>query len=55
MEEINKMLDEFEDQQIAMAVQLDVYEEERRRQEGEQEDKGLGIRKGRIGFICALE
>ena len=54
-EEIYKMLDEFEDQQIAMAVQLDVYEEERRRQEGEQEDKGLGIRKGRIGFICALE
>ena len=29
-EEINKMLDEFEDRQIATTVQLDAYEEERR-------------------------
>ena len=37
MEEINKMLDEFEDHQIATAVQLDAYEAERRRQEGDLE------------------
>ena len=29
MEEINKMLDEFEDHQIATAVQLDAYEGKR--------------------------
>mgnify|MGYP000656835513 CR=1 FL=1 len=36
MEEINKMLDEFEDHQIATAVQLDAYEAERRQQEDDQ-------------------
>ena len=30
MEEINRILDEFEDQQIATRVQLDAYEAERR-------------------------
>ena len=36
-EEINRMLDKFEDQQIATTVELDAYEEERHWQEGEQE------------------
>ena len=30
-EEINRMLDKFEDQQIATTVELDAYEEELRR------------------------
>ena len=37
MEEINRMLDEFEDLQIATAVQLDAYEAEHRQQEGDLE------------------
>ena len=38
-EEINKMLDKFEDKQITTTVQLDAYEVQRRRQEGDLEHK----------------
>ena len=37
-EEIHKMLEEFDDQQIATLVELDAYEKECRRQEGEIEE-----------------
>ena len=37
-EEIYKMLEEFDDQQIATLVELDAYEKECRRQEGEIEE-----------------
>ena len=54
-EEINKMLDEFEDQQIATAVQLDAYEKERRRQEGEQEhNEDVGSKKEESGSFVPL-
>ena len=39
MEEINRMLDEFEGQQIATVVQLDAYEAKRRQQEDELENE----------------
>ena len=38
MEEINRMLDEFEDQQITTAVQLDAYEAECRQQDSELDE-----------------
>ena len=34
-DEINKLLEEFNDPQIVVAIELDAYKKERRRQEGE--------------------
>ena len=36
-EEITKLLDEYDDQEIETTVELDAYEKECHRQEGEQE------------------
>ena len=54
-EEINKMLDEFEDQQIATAVQLNAYEKEHRQNEGEQEQsEDVGSKKEESGSSVPL-
>ena len=37
-DEINKMLKEFDDQQITIALELDAYGKERSRQEGDKEE-----------------
>ena len=39
-EEINKLLEEFDDKQITIAIELDAYEKERHQQEGELEENG---------------
>ena len=38
-EEINKFLEEYDDQQITIAIELATYEKECRRWEGEHEEK----------------
>ena len=36
-EEINKLLEEYDDKQMALALELNAYEKERREQEGKQQ------------------
>ena len=49
------MLDEFEDQQIATTVQLNAYEKEHRRNEGEQEQsEDVGSKKEESGSSVPL-